>query len=105
MDSPRWRLCIPKGTLRQRLLALHHDCSSSGHPGRDKTYSKLCRDYFWPGMSRDVNQYVRSCDKCQRVKGDRPQQNLLPAFILASCSLGRDYNGPSDRTSYIISRS
>ena len=33
-------------------------------------------------MARNVNQYVRSSDKCQRVNGDRPQQNLLQPLSL-----------------------
>ena len=41
----RWRLCIPAGPLRLELLLLCHDNASAGHPGRDRTYSKLTRDF------------------------------------------------------------
>ena len=41
----RWRLCIPAGPIRLELLRLCHDNASAGHPGRDRTYSKLSRDF------------------------------------------------------------
>lgn len=31
-----------------------------------QTHSLLTEQFYWPGMSRDVKDYVRSCAKCQR---------------------------------------
>ena len=25
-------------------------------------------NYWWPGVTRDMKQYVESCDMCQRMK-------------------------------------
>ena len=72
----RWRLYVPKGAWRLRLLKEHHDAGSAGHPGRARTYSRLARLYFWPGMSIDVKRFVRSCDVCQRMKSGRQNQGL-----------------------------
>ena len=69
-EHPKWRLCVPRGPLRIRLLSLCHDSISAGHPGRDRTYFRLRRDFFWPHMPRQVERYVRTCDTCQRTKGD-----------------------------------
>ena len=71
-----WRLYVPKGAWRLRLMKEYHDSSSNGHPGRSRTYSRLARLYFWPGMSIDVKRFVRSCDICQRMKTGRRQQGL-----------------------------
>ena len=46
-----------------------HDCLIAGHQGRDRTYLKLSRHVYWPGMSRSIQQFVKTCDRCQRVKG------------------------------------
>ena len=78
------RLCIPKGPLRLELLKLCHDVPSSGHPGRDRTYSRLARSYWWPRMSQDVKRFVRSCKKCQHSKGDRPRQAPLQCLPVPS---------------------
>lgn len=54
--------------LRERIVAAHHDTPIAGHPGRHKTLELILRNYWWPGMGAFVDQYVRACDICQRVK-------------------------------------
>ena len=76
-DERTWRLCIPFGPLRKKVMSLSHDTTSAGHPGRDRTYFQLSRRYYWPKMSQHVTRYVKACRTCQRVKGDRPRENLL----------------------------
>jgi hypothetical protein len=64
-------------------VALHHDTRSSGHPSRWKTLELVSRNYWWPGMSRFVAQFVRSCDPCNRTKiyPQTVQGKLLPNRI------------------------
>ncbi len=76
----RGKVYIPKSTddhLRQRIVQIHHDLPSAGHPGRWKTYELVSRNYWWPGMSVFVKNYVTGCDTCQRMK-NRPQQPYGP---------------------------
>jgi hypothetical protein len=64
--------------LRQLLLEEHHDVISSGHFGVDKTLSHVARHYYWPQLPRDVQQFVSSCDTCQRMKSSKQKsQGLL----------------------------
>ena len=75
------RLYVPDvGTLRQELLHEFHDAPSAGHLGRDKTAAAIRQHYYWPGMSRDVVDYVATCDVCQQVKSSsqRPAGLLQP---------------------------
>ena len=72
-----WRLYIPKGNMRLKLLKEYHDLPSAGHQGRHRTYTRMCRHVYWPGMCMDVQRYVRSCDLCQRMKGGRRNNGLL----------------------------
>lgn len=63
------RLCIPSSLkLRTQILHDNHDSMTAGHLGRDRTFEVLSRNYYWPGMYRDVSEYVRTCDSCQKVK-------------------------------------
>ena len=71
------RVYIPTG-LRDDMLREAHDAVMSGHLGMEKTMERLARVAFWPHMERDVRQYVRSCDSCQRCK----PSNLKPPGLL-----------------------
>ena len=65
------RLCVPEGGhLRRRILQECHDTPLGGHFGRHKTTALVRRLAYWPGQTRDVAAYVRSCDVCQRTKAE-----------------------------------
>ena len=54
--------------LRAEVIQLHHDVLAAGHGGRWKTVELVTRNYWWPGVTRDVGRYVEGCDLCQRMK-------------------------------------
>ena len=45
-----------------------HQTLYSGHPRYQKTIARARRQYFWPGMKRDMAEYISRCMKCQQVK-------------------------------------
>jgi hypothetical protein len=62
-------LVIPEDVqLRRMFLQEYHDTPTSGHPGVWKTYLMIKRDYWWPTIHKDVEDYVRGCATCQVVK-------------------------------------
>jgi len=54
--------------LRAKVIQLHHDVPAAGHEGRWKTVELVTRNYWWPGVTRDIGKYVEECDLCQRMK-------------------------------------
>ena len=54
--------------LKTRLLREAHDTPTSGHVGVAKTVDLLTRCYYWPGLYKDVRQYVTTCLPCQSNK-------------------------------------
>jgi len=54
--------------LRVEVIQLHHDVLATGHGGKWKTVKLVTRNYWWPGIMRDVGRYVKGCDLCQRMK-------------------------------------
>ena len=54
--------------LRAEIIWLHHDVPAVGHGGRWKMVELVTRNYWWPGVMRDVGKYVEGCDLCQRMK-------------------------------------
>ena len=61
------RICIPKAN-RVQILREFHDTPLGGHFGTDKTYASMRRYFYWPNMKRTVEEYVTTCDQCQKQK-------------------------------------
>ena len=54
--------------LRVEVIQLHHDVPATEHGGCWKMVELVIRNYWWPGVTRDVGRYVEGCDLCQRMK-------------------------------------
>ena len=54
--------------LKVEIIWLHHDVPVVGHGGKWKMIELVMRNYWWPGVTRDVGRYVKECDMCQRMK-------------------------------------
>lgn len=51
------KLVVPE-SVKQRVMADHHDTPSSGHLGVKKTLHNVARDHWWPTLRKDVQDYV-----------------------------------------------
>ena len=59
------KVYVPKNEeLRIEIIQLHHDVPVAGHGGRWKMTELVTRNYWWPGVIRDVKRYVDECDMC-----------------------------------------
>ena len=68
------RLNVPNDMpLKLRIMRNFHDSPTAGHMGRDRTASMIRRWFYWPNISKEVEEYVRTCDACQRSKVPRHQ--------------------------------
>ena len=71
------RIYVPESS-RYYLLNLAHDSLAyGGHLGIRKTHRKLSR-FWWPQMHRQIEEYVKSCDSCQRFKDPK---GLPPGYM------------------------
>jgi len=63
------KVYVPKDKeLRAEIIWWHHDVPAAEHGGRWKIAELVTRNYWWPGITRDVGRYVEGCDLCQRMK-------------------------------------
>ena len=63
------KVYVPKDEeLRAEVIWLHHDVPAVGHGEKWKMVELVMRNYWWPGVTRDVGKYVEGCDLCQRMK-------------------------------------
>ena len=64
IDDKGWlrrdgRLCVPMvEDLVRRVLEEAHRSKLTIHPGGDKMYKDMKRIFFWPGMKKDVAEFV-----------------------------------------------
>ncbi|GKB51033.1 ty3-gypsy retrotransposon protein [Tanacetum coccineum] len=65
--------------LISKLLVEFHSSTLGGHAGFLRTYARIATYFFWPGMRRDIHDYIRSCQICQRAKTSQ----LHPAGLLS----------------------
>ena len=59
------RVVIPAQKQQECLCLIHDDM---GHLGRDKTLSIAQERFFWVGMTRDIEQKVKTCKRCLCAK-------------------------------------
>ena len=63
-DKLNPRPLIPKPMRNTVINLMHH----MDHPGRKETIKRISRDYYWPGLRKDITIFVRSCHPCQLAK-------------------------------------
>ena len=49
-----------------RSMEAEHDSQVAGHMGMDKTIQMVDRNFYWPVMAKDIEEYVHSCEGCQK---------------------------------------
>jgi hypothetical protein len=63
------RLFIPpESGLTTSLLQEFHASPTGGHSGVQATLARLSATFYWPGMYKDVKQFVTTCAVCQHNK-------------------------------------
>ncbi|XP_066971928.1 uncharacterized protein [Macrobrachium rosenbergii] len=63
--------------FRKSILSLSHDDSFSSHFGVWKTFRKLAKCFWWPGLKSSVKRFVNECEVCQ-VMGNPIKLFLTP---------------------------
>lgn len=99
LDS-RQRLFAPKSARNLLLRVAHDDPLYGGHLGIKKTKVKLL-GYYWPKMSKDIENYIESCLICQQQKASKqPKHGLLQPIRTSKCfeQIHVDIVGPIHET-------
>lgn len=66
-DTPLWKLWIPQ-TMTEGIIKQFHDAPLAAHGGIAKTINRIRHLYYWPGMRKQIYNYVSKCTVCKTPK-------------------------------------
>ena len=94
------QLVLPK-QCRQAVLRLAHEIPLAGHMGKNKTARRILQRFYWPSLYKDVAQFCKSCEECQKTSPRRVKQApliSLPIMDEPFARIAMDIVGPLPRS-------
>lgn len=64
--------------VKSLILQWLHDSATGGHSGRDNTAARVKSPFYWRGMTKHIQTYIRECSVCQRSK---PEHVASPGLL------------------------
>ena len=63
---------------KHKIIQAYHDVPAYGHPGINRTKDLVARYYWWPQLTKNVQEYIKGCALCQQNKvNTHPQKAPL----------------------------
>ena len=94
LKDQKYRWIVSRSQYYPLMYTFHND-PTAGHLGYKKVLQKLLERYYWPGMAKDVSQYIAACYQCQMKK---PMQRINELHLILLSRLfdrwGVDVVGP-----------
>jgi len=81
------------------VMYMMHDHPTAAHFGINATYKKIKERYYWKNMKRDVEEYIKTCNQCQKRGKPVGDNELHPIEVKEPFyQIGIDFVGPLPRT-------
>ncbi|KAM2690392.1 hypothetical protein EV1_043581 [Malus domestica] len=101
------RMYVPNNEdLKKEILDKAHISAYAMHPRGTKMYHTIRPFYYWPGMKREIAEYVSRCAVCQQVKAERKkpfglmQPLPVPQWKWENITMDFVYKLPRTRNGY-----
>lgn len=101
------RICIIRGIKKiidenekKFIINDFHLLPTSGHSGMRRMVNNIKRRYYWPGIEKDVQEFIQKCTKCQKMKHSRYIKEPMQITTTATSAFDKiflDLVGPLDR--------
>lgn len=112
-SKPSWtgpRVFIIKGVRKitnnddkRVIINDFHLLPTSGHAGVRRMLNNIKKYYFWTNMDKDVAEFVKKCDKCQKQKHSLPTKQPMTITTTAESAFDKvfiDLVGPLEKDYY-----
>ena len=66
-----------KNQLQLEVIKEIHDQLAVGHPGMERTLEMVQHHYYWSGMKKMIQQFIRNCHVCKQAKAARDMYHDL----------------------------
>lgn len=100
-----FRPYVPHGDLRKQIMKAFHNDVLAGHGGVTKTLQRIKSRFYWPGMTKEITQYVRKCpcnlNKAGKVTRHAPlnpvkigkpfESWVIDHIVMPKSDLGHEY--------------
>jgi hypothetical protein len=87
--------------LKQEIMVMHHDMPLAGHKAMESTLWSIRKHYFWLNMGCEVDEFCKSCNKCQcfNYSNFKNVAPLKPIIVQKPMQVvGTDFMGPLRKT-------
>ena len=69
--------------MRNKILQAAHSSWVAGHTGVNKTLSRVQANFWWPGVTADVERFAKECTRCQEAQLGTPENAPLQSLATA----------------------
>ncbi|GFW52138.1 retrovirus-related Pol polyprotein from transposon 412 [Trichonephila clavipes] len=100
-DGTKRKCLVVPEKYRKHLMMIGHEAAAA-HLGVTKTKDAAFKTFYWPKCFSDVEDFVKICDKCQRV--GKPQDKkkaalkIVPVITEIFTKINIDASGPLPMT-------
>ena len=71
-DGRTFKCILVPEVLQDSMIILAHDYS--GHNGSRRTYNCLKRQYYWPGIQKQIFRHCKKCKECMLQNQGQPEK-------------------------------
>lgn len=71
-----WKIWLPTSLTNEVIKKSHEN--NTAHGGTSKTLFNVREFFFWPGMVKQIRNFIAECDTCKATK--HPKQTLRPTM-------------------------
>ena len=85
-----------------------HNVPYAGYPGYQKTITTVRNQYFWPGMNKDVVDYITRCIQCKKEKVEHRhpigllQPLTIPEWKWGVVTIPSSLNCPGQESNMVV---